>query len=64
MIKIDFEITRDGHVFRDAIFLPEDHSFTSDDIEFIKEQRFANWIEMITNPPVYEEEFTEEPIGE
>lgn len=64
MIKIDFEITRDGYIFRDAIFLPEGHSFTSDDIESMKEQRFANWIEMITNPPIYEEELTEEPIGE
>jgi hypothetical protein len=47
MIKIDFEFdSRDG-VFRDALHLPEDHTFTDAEITAMKQQRYDNWISLI-----------------
>lgn len=44
MIKIDFEINRDGHTFRDAIVLEDNHNFTDEQIEEIKEKRFQDYL--------------------
>ncbi len=52
MIKIDFEMTDGTYVYRDALYLPEDHTFTDADIEQMKQDRFARWIAVITAPPV------------
>jgi len=52
MIKIDFEMNDGTYFYRDAIHLPEDHTFTDADIEQIKQDRFNNWITIITTPPV------------
>ena len=54
MIKIDFEKTsEDGlMIYRDAIYLEDDHTLTDVDIEAIKQQRFDRWYALITNPPV------------
>ena len=57
MVSIDFEIVRDGNVFKDAIVLPDDHGLTDEQIDAMKEARYAAWIEVI-NTPV--EEQTEE----
>jgi len=38
-------------VFSDAISLPDDHTFTDDEIEVIKQERLSNWIAIITAPP-------------
>lgn len=53
MIKIDFEKTSpDGLlVYRDAIYLPEDHTYTDADIEAMKQVRFDRWYDLVTNPP-------------
>lgn len=56
MIVIDFEIVKDGNVFRDAIVLPEDHGLTDKKIEAIKEARYALWLDAINAP---QEEVTE-----
>jgi hypothetical protein len=50
MLIIDFEIVKDGHVFRDAIHLPEDNNLTQDQIEEIKQKRFDDWYKIITAP--------------
>jgi hypothetical protein len=50
MIKIDFEFDSPHGVFRDALHLPEDHTFTDAEIEAMKQQRFDNWIAIITAP--------------
>lgn len=42
-MKIDFEMTRDGLTFRDAIHLPDNHPFTNDQIEAMKQVRFDRW---------------------
>lgn len=57
MVSIDFEIVRDGNVFRDAIVLPDDHGLTDKQIEAIKESRYALWLDAINTPA---EEQTEE----
>lgn len=50
MIKIDFEFDTLHGVFRDALYLPEDHALTEQDIQSMKEQRRDNWIAIITAP--------------
>lgn len=54
MIKIDFEFDTPHGVFRDALYLPDDHAFTEDEIQAMKEQRRDNWISVVTAPPVEE----------
>ena len=44
MIKIDFEINRDGNTFRDAIVLEDNHNLTEQQIEEIKEKRFQDYL--------------------
>ena len=44
MIKIDFEINRDGNTFRDAIILEDNHNLTEQQIEEIKEKRFQDYL--------------------
>ena len=55
MIKIDFEITKDEHTFKDAIHLPEDHTHTDDDIEAMKQKRFDDWYTLVTTEQPEEE---------
>lgn len=43
MISIDFEITRDGMSYRDAIVLPEDHGMSDDQILAMQQERFEAW---------------------
>lgn len=53
MVKIEFERLLESHgiLFRDAIYLPDDHSMSEGEIESIKEQRFQVWSEAVLNPP-------------
>jgi uncharacterized protein YcgL (UPF0745 family) len=73
MIKIDFEINRDGNTFRDAIVLEDNHNLTNEQIEEIKEKRFQDYliaiqpqeeeiIEEINEDKVIEGEIIEEII--
>ena len=64
MIKIEFEKTDGVYIFRDALVLPDNHTFTDEQIEDIKEQRFQNWLSIITAPPMEDEVLTEEVIEE
>lgn len=52
MIKIDFEFETEYGVFRDALHLPDDHAFTDDEIQAMKNERVDNWIAAITAPSV------------
>ena len=52
MIKIDFEFDSQHGVFRDALHLPDDHGMTEAEIQAMKQQRFDNWIAIVTAPPV------------
>lgn len=52
-MKIEFELSYEGTVFRDAIVLPDDHGLSAEQIEQIKQKRFADWLE--ATKPVEEE---------
>lgn len=49
MIKIDFEMTDETglYTYKDVLYLPEDNSFTDDEIELMKVERFNNWLSVI-----------------
>ena len=51
-MKIDFEFTTAHGLFRDALHLPDDHAFTDDEIQAMKQQRVDNWIAVVTAPSV------------
>ena len=53
-MKIDFEVTREGYTYRDALHLPDDHGLSEAEIEAMKQARFDAWYEIVTNPPVSE----------
>ena len=62
-MKIDFEFDTPHGLFRDALHLPDDHTFTDDEIQAMKQQRVDNWIAVVTAPPV-EEVFVDAPVEE
>ena len=62
MIKIDFNFDTPHGMFRDALHLPDDHTFTDEEIQAMKQQRVDNWIAVVTAPPV--EEAIEPPVEE
>jgi hypothetical protein len=61
-MKIDFEFTTPHGLFRDALHLPDDHTFTDEEIQAMKQQRVDNWIAVVTAPPA--EEVIDTPIEE
>lgn len=50
MISIQYEITKDGFTFKDAIVLPVEHGFTDAQIEEIKQKRFDDWYAIVIAP--------------
>jgi hypothetical protein len=50
-MNIDFENSYNGIMYRDTIVLLDDHTFTDDQIEEMKQTRFNNWVKAITAPP-------------
>ena len=50
-MKIDFEFTTSYGVFRDALYLPDDHIFTDEQIAAMKQERLDNWLFVVENPP-------------
>lgn len=61
MVKIDFEITKDGYTFKDAIVLEDNHGLSDAQIEAIKQKRFDDWYAIVTAP---QEESVEQPTEE
>jgi hypothetical protein len=64
MIKIDFEKTSEDGVwiYRDAIHLPDDHTYSKAYIEELKQSRFERWLAAVTAPPIIEETTAEDII--
>jgi hypothetical protein len=65
MITIDFSIGN----YHDALILEDDHSFTDEEIEAMKQSRYDSWYAIISNPAlaeaqVHEEEVEEEEVEE
>ena len=56
MIKIEFEMTRDGKTFRDAIVLPIGHGYTEAQLQELQQKRFDDWYEIVAGESVKEEE--------
>jgi len=50
-IKIDFTYAEGNLSLSDALYLPENHTLTQEEIEAIKKERFDRWKEYILNPP-------------
>ena len=50
-MKIDFEFTTLYGVFRDALHLADDHSYTDEQIAAMKQERLHNWLFAVENPP-------------
>lgn len=62
MIKIDFERTDGTYTLRDAITLPDNHTLTAEEIEQIKDNRWQDWIQMVTSLPVLPE-YEQDELG-
>lgn len=61
-MKIDFEFQTAYGKFADALYLPDDHTYSDSEIESMKQQRLDNWIAIITAPSTdVVEEVVEEP---
>lgn len=50
-MKIDFEFETAHGKFADALHLLDDHTFTDEEIQAMKQQRVDNWIAVVTAPP-------------
>ena len=53
-MKIDFEFQTEHGIFRDALYLPDDHGLTDAQIEAMKQERVNNWIAFVIAPPADE----------
>jgi len=51
-MKIDFELTDGIYTLHDALLLPDDHTLSTDEIKAMKQERFDNWVAVITAPYV------------
>lgn len=60
-MKIDFEFDTPHGVFRDALHLPDDHTFSESEINEMKQQRLNNWLSIVNAPP---QEVVEEVVAE
>ncbi len=58
-MRIVFEFTTAYGVFRDALHLDDDHTFTEEEIAAMKQERLDNWLFAVENPPAPEPETIE-----
>ena len=56
MLKLDFEIDTQYGKYRDALYLPADHSFTEEQIAAMQQERLKNWLAIIEAVPEPEPE--------
>ena len=62
MIQIIFEFETQYGVFRDALYLPEDHGLTDAEIDALKQERLDNWVAFVTPKDPVETEETVETV--
>lgn len=48
-MQIVFEFDYNGVAFKDALVLPDDHTFTNAELDAMKQERFDNWVTVITS---------------
>lgn len=58
-MKIDFEFTTQYGLFRDALYLENDHQLSEAEITILKQERLDNWLSAVENPPSPEPELVE-----
>lgn len=58
-MKIDFEFDTSYGKFRDAIWLPDDHTLTPEEITAMQTERLNSWLYSIENPVVQETDIVE-----
>jgi hypothetical protein len=51
-MRIIFSFDTTYGKFCDALNLPDDHTFSDDEIEAMKQQRLTNWLAVINSPTV------------
>ena len=56
MIKIDFEYETEYGMYRDALYLPDDHTYTPEEITAMEMERVNRWVYEIEHPPIPEPE--------
>ena len=56
MIKIDFAYETQYGWYRDALYLPEDNTYTQEEITAMEMERVNAWIYEVENPPAPEPE--------
>jgi len=55
-MQIIFEFPSEIGVFRDALFLPDDHKFSEDELTAMKQVRIDNWLASSTSPSITPQE--------
>ena len=50
MIQINFEYNTEYGVYRDALWLPDGHTYTDAEILAMQEERVNNWISLVAPP--------------
>ncbi len=68
-MQIRFESNTKYGLYKDALNLDDNHNFSDDEIETMKQQRISRWIFNLENPPVSVEPIVdttvvEEPVSE
>lgn len=49
LIQIIFERGEEPMIYRDALYLPVDHTLTDAEIEVMKDERYANWVAFVSS---------------
>jgi len=49
-MQIIFEYDHNGAIFRGALNLPDDHTYTDDELEAMKQAHISDWLTAITDP--------------
>jgi hypothetical protein len=58
-MKIDFEFTTQYGVFRDALYLDDNHTLSETEIIALQKERLDHWLYNVENPPQPEPEIAE-----
>lgn len=58
-MQIIFEFTTKYGVFRDALYLDDDHTLSEAEINALKQERLDNWLDVVENPPTPEPDTVE-----
>lgn len=52
-MQITFEFNHPVYgLYSDALNIPDDHTYTEDELNSMKQQRFDNWVAYLEAPPV------------